>query len=85
MENKRKISDSEMIKIIEIVKAGLNRFYSEGYAKWTQKTFFSLFNNGEEIDFDDDRIQSSLKNWEAEGFIRITKYEYCYIEVLKSI
>ena len=67
---------------IEIAKAGINRFWDEGYTKWPRAKLQSLFLNKS---LDGDQVQEAFSDWENEGYIRIILESDVYIEVLKPI
>ncbi len=72
----------ESQKQIEIMKAGIERFYSEGYTRWSRINFEKVLQPG--LRSNDPRVQELLREWEKTGVIRIVGTEDCYIEILKQ-
>lgn len=67
--------------LIEVVKAAIDKSYSEGYWKWTKQNLFNRFLD--DVDLNDPRIQNILRKWEKDGIIRFVGKDDCYFEVLK--
>lgn len=64
----------------EIIKAGFNRFYSEGYVKWPEENIRKIFDGvleNEEINF--------LKSLEEKGYIDFVGKGDCYVLILSKI
>jgi|GEM_PF-2897929 hypothetical protein len=81
--NQNKKNKGEYIsKSLDVIKAGIERFYSEGYIKWSKKNFLNLFN--EDIDINDPELISILQEWEKNGIIRFVGKNEVFIEVLKT-
>jgi hypothetical protein len=71
-----------MDTIIEIAKAGLNRFYDEGYVRWPEEKLRVLFSNHSLLE---PEIERALGSWAAQGWIKLSKERREYIEVLTII
>jgi len=76
-----KVPDSRVIDIMNVVKAGLNRFYTDGNYRWSKSEFLKLFY--EKLDLSDLRVQEILDSWEKSGWVRLDKNDDQYITVLK--
>jgi hypothetical protein len=74
-------NDTAIRNLLDIAKAGIDRFYSEGYVRWSRENFQRLL--GHKVDIEDPCIQSALRAWEEIGVIRLVGQDDCYIEVLK--
>ncbi len=61
----------------EVIIAGINRFFSEGYIVWSKVNLEKLFKG--DID------NTLLKKWESSGVIKILGDENRYIEVVSRI
>jgi hypothetical protein len=71
-----------MDNIIEIAKAGLNRFYDEGYIRWPEDKLRTLFcNRG----LQEPEIASALEEWKAGGCIELPKQTNEYLKMLTII
>jgi len=76
--------DSQQInEMLDIVRAGIRRFYDEGHYKWTKRSFEDFFDG--KIPLSNPQVQSKLKEWEKNGAIRVVGKEDCYIEVLRRV
>lgn len=64
-------------RTIEEIKAGINRFYGEGYRIWSKKNVEYLFNGVIDMDL--------LHQWDCAGVIKIIGDEDKYIEILSNI
>ncbi len=71
-----------MDTIIEIAKAGLNRFYDEGYVRWPEEKLRVIFSNHS---LQEPEIARTLENWETQGWIKLPKRKEEYVEVLTVI
>jgi hypothetical protein len=71
-----------MDMIIEIAKAGLNRFYDEGCAHWPEEKLRVVFSN---YSLEEPEIEMALENWAAQGWIKLPKRKEKYVEVLTII
>ncbi len=69
-------------KKVEIMKAGIDRFYSEGYVRWSRINFEKLLQP--ELTPNDPKVQELLHEWEKMGVIRVVGTDDCYIEILKQ-
>jgi hypothetical protein len=65
---------------IQLVKAGLNRFYSEGYTKWSEENLTKIFAGV----LKDDEIEF-LYMLEKKGYVELIKDADCFIRVLRRI
>jgi hypothetical protein len=72
----------DLQKKVKIVKAGIDRFYSEGYTRWSRVNFEKLLQP--EPTPNDPRVQELLREWEKTGVIRVVGTDDCYIEILKQ-
>jgi len=66
---------------IRILKAGMDRFYTEGALKWTPEAVSGSMHHA--ITLDDPRFVAILKQWENEGYIKYVNSEDCLFEILK--
>lgn len=82
MKQNKKSKSEDFSESLDVIKAGIERFYSEGYIKWSKKNFLKLFN--EDIDINDPEIISVLEEWEKNGIIRFVGKDEVFIEVLKT-
>lgn len=71
-----------MNTIIEIAKAGLNRFYDEGYSRWPEEKLRVVFSNHS---LQEPEIERTLESWAAQGWIKFPKRKEEYIEILTII
>jgi len=71
-----------MDTIIEIAKAGLNRFYDEGYVRWPEEKLGVLFSNHS---LQEPEIERALESWAAQGWIKLPKGKEKYVEILTII
>ncbi|MCP4088491.1 MAG: hypothetical protein GY746_01675 [Gammaproteobacteria bacterium] len=76
-----KLNNDSMRSALEIAKAGIDRFYFEGYTKWPKSKFQQLL--GPHINLDDQRIRYTLLAWENAGIIQYIDTEDVYICILK--
>jgi len=74
MENKISKMD------VEIIKAGIERFYAEGYFKWSKNSFLKLFNGS--IEADDPQLKLLIAKWEASGSVKFCNTDECFVEIL---
>lgn len=63
-------------------RAGINRFFDEGFTRWPKNKLSVLFDNRP---LETEEIQAILTSWEKSGFIRLRKNTDVYFEVLKQI
>jgi hypothetical protein len=71
-----------MNSTISIAKAGLNRFYDEGYVTWPEDKLRVIFGN---LSLDVPDVARVLLVWEGNGWIKLAKSRDSYITVLKPI
>ncbi len=71
-----------MDTVIEIAKAGLNRFYDEGYVRWPEEKLRVVFSNRS---LQEPGIERILESWAAQGWIKLPKRKEEYAEVLTLI
>jgi hypothetical protein len=64
-------------KDTEVIVAGINRFFNEGYIVWSKANLEKLFKGN--ID------NTLLEKWEMLGFIKVLGNESKYIEILSRI
>ena len=77
-----RLSNREVRKRMEIVKAGIDRFFSEGYLQWSRDNFRKLL--GSELHLEDDRVVFTLYGWEDAGIVQFVGEDDPYIEVLRA-
>ena len=77
-----KKEDAEIKQALDIVKSGIDRFFTEGFTIWSRETFQSALKL--KIDINDPRIQSTLQEWEKMGVINYVGEDDSYFEVLKE-
>ena len=68
--------------VIEIAKAGLNRFFSEGYTKWPEDKLLALFDNRP---MSDPIVKKTIEAWENEGAVVLHRKHNNYLEILRQI
>lgn len=71
-----------MSTTIEIAKAGLNRFYDEGYVCWPLGKLTVVFQNKR---LEQPEIANELKRWEEAGWIKLPKTDAEYLIMLNII
>ena len=67
---------------LSIATAGLNRFYDEGFTKWSEEKLRPLFSGAR---LDESEIEERLHEWEHRGFVKRKNQTECFLEVLKPI
>ena len=67
---------------IEIAKAGLNRFYDEGYVRWPEDKLTVVFGNHS---LQEPAIAQALESWETQGWIKLPKRKAEYAVILAVI
>ena len=67
---------------IDIAKAGLNRFYDEGYTVWPKSKLQSLFSNHS---LESEEVMSELLSWDKEKWINLRKEDNQYLIMLSII
>lgn len=67
---------------IEIAKAGLNRFYEEGYTRWPLDKLRTIFQKN---DLESPEIAAALKEWEKSGWVQLPKTDEEYLVLLQLI
>jgi hypothetical protein len=72
--------NSNAEQMIRILRAGLDRFYSEGFYKWPRSKLTALFHRDSDLENED--VQAALTQWEHQGIVRVQRKEDCYLEVL---
>jgi len=77
-----KIDDIEMDQMLNTIEAGLNRFFSEGYTRWSKENFLKMFNAN--VNLNDFRIQLFLYKLEQKGIIKIIGRDDVFIEIIKE-
>lgn len=65
----------------ETAKAGLARFFDEGYTKWPEDKLRVIFANR---DLNDPDVQSLLSNWLALGIVELPRRADCYLIMRKA-
>ena len=75
------IDDNEMKEMLDIIKRGLSRFYSEGFTHWTKQDLLNSFKK--DVDINDPRIQATLQSWQSKGYIRLVGDNDQYLTVYK--
>jgi len=76
-------TDETVNYVMDVVGAGLNRFYNDGIFAWSKASLLKMFK--ENVDIEDPRVQKILKEWEAGGYIRLDKTPERYLTVLKFL
>ena len=71
-----------MATIIAIAKAGLNRFYDEGFTCWPEDKLRAIFSNQ---DIEVDPIKTELESWQKSGWIELPKTKLEYLNMLEII
>ena len=73
--------NADTAQIIEVAKAGLSRFYDEGFYQWPEAKLRVVFGNR---DLEDPLIQAALVAWQQQGIIRLVARPDLYIEMIKD-
>lgn len=69
---------------MEILKAGIGRFYDEGYTCWSREKFNALLANLGTF-WADARVRRTLREWEAAGVVTVDDgSESCFLRVHRS-
>jgi hypothetical protein len=76
------MTPSEAQKKIALAAAGIDRFYDEGFTKWSEEKFRVLFAG---VALEEEEIQRALLSWEQSGAIKIKRDASCFVEVLRPI
>jgi hypothetical protein len=66
----------------KILKAGINRFYDEGFNRWSRETVDNVIFPATA---DDPKIVELLREWSRLGYIRLEGSSDCYFEVLRPV
>jgi hypothetical protein len=71
---------------LEILKAGINRFFNDGLYQWDAKAAQGVLMAmwPEEIDPRDPIVIEKLKEWERLGVIKFVGTDECFFRVLKK-
>lgn len=77
-----KLDNREARKIMQIAKAGIDRFFSEGYSQWSRDNFQKLL--GPSVSVDDDRVLFTLYGWEDAGIIQFVGESETHLRVLRA-
>ena len=77
-----RLSNHDVRKRLQVAKAGIDRFFSEGYFQWSQDNFHRLL--GPDVSLDDDRILFTLYGWEDAGIVQFVGKDDIYVEVLRG-
>lgn len=75
------MSNVDVRKRLRILKRGIDRFFSEGYVRWSKNDLQKTL--GFDLDVDDDRITFTLLAWQDAGIINLVSSEECILEILK--
>ncbi len=67
---------------MQIAKAGIDRFFSEGYSQWSRDNFQKLL--GTSLSVDDDRVLFTLYSWEDAGIVQFVGESETYLRVLRG-
>lgn len=68
-----------------LLKAGISRFYSEGFICWSKADVMGAINpRGEKHDLQEPLVQGVLKDLEAQGLIKIIGRDDFYLEILRE-
>ena len=73
--------NTDISNSIRAAKAGLSRFYDEGYYRWPESNLRIIFDNQ---DLDDPGIQTALETWQQQGVIKLLARPDVYLEMLKD-
>ena len=65
---------------IEVIAAGINRFYSEGYSDWSKDNFKKLLSETPEINGED-----LVRLLVQKGFVEYVGKDDLFVRVLKEI
>ena len=71
---------------LDILKAGINRHYYDMPPKWDLLSIIAVLKGRDDMDVEINHpiIQNLFKIWEAEGYVKITGHDDCYLEILKQ-
>ena len=65
---------------VEVIIAGINRFYSEGYREWSKDNFYKLLSEAPEI-IEEDLVRILVRK----GFVEYVGEDELFVRVLKEI
>jgi len=77
-----RFTDDQVNTCMDLVKAGVNRFFLDGSPVWGKKEFSKLFSI--DIILEDDRVKSELDSWERKGNILFLGLPDTYIRVIRQ-
>lgn len=77
-----RLSNHDVRKRLQVAKAGIDRFFSEGYTQWPRESFQRLL--GPDVSLDDDRIRFSLYGWEDAGIVQFVGEDQIFVKVLRA-
>lgn len=77
-----RLSNHDVRKRLQVAKAGIDRFFSEGYHQWSRDSFQRLL--GPDVGLNDDRVLFTLYGWEDAGIVQLVGEDEAYVEVLRG-
>jgi len=77
-----RLSNHDVRKRLQVARAGIDRFFSEGYLQWSRDSFQRLL--GPDVSLDDDRVLFTLYGWEDAGIVQFVGNDEIYVEVVRG-
>lgn len=71
---------NDVDEALAILRAGIDRFYSEGMTTWSKDQINRALKGV--VTWDHPSVQSALRDWEERGIIRVLQTDDAYIEIL---
>lgn len=68
--------------VTQILKAGINRFFDEGFYRWSREAVDNVVSPATA---DDPKIVEVLREWSRLGHIRFEGSDDCYFDVLRPV
>ena len=73
---------SDIQRRIEVASSGINRFFDEGYTRWPESKFRSLFQG---VPLENPEVAAAIALWVANGSLSISNPRDPVFEILKLI
>lgn len=77
-----RLSNYDVRRRLQVARAGIDRFFSEGYLQWSRDSFQRLL--GPDVSLDDDRVIFTLYGWEDAGIVQLIGEDEAYLTVLRD-
>lgn len=75
--------EDDIQRTLNILAAGINRFYTEGYVRWSRENVQKVL--GDKINIESPCVQSALQAWAKAGIIHLLRTEEEYFVVLRPL